>query len=197
MENNTEEKGLLQKKVKEETEKIIKGILDDGINTENIDILYKTIDIHKDIGNEEYWEEMKEDESMRYRAYGRDAYGEYERSSYNDGTMGNYSNYSNYGNEGSYGRRSRDSRGRYTERGRDAKYRGHEMIDEVYEAYGEYSEGREQYGRGNYSAKEDTMKSLDYMMQSVVQFIQMLQQDAETQEEAELIKKYTRKISEM
>ena len=41
------------------------------------------------------------------------------------------------------------------------------------------------------------MKSLDYMLQSVAQFIEMLKQDASSQEEMELIQKYTRQISEM
>ena len=122
---------------------------------------------------------------MRYRNYGRN-YGENE-----------YNNYGEYSNQGNYGRRSRDSRGRYTERGRDAKYRGEEMMNEMYQNYQDYSESREEYGRGNYGAKEDTMKSLDYMLQSVVQFIEMLQQDANSQEEVELIKKYTRHISQM
>ena len=50
---------------------------------------------------------------------------------------------------------------------------------------------------GSYGAKEDAMKALDYMMKSVVQFIQMLEEDASSQEEIQLIKKYTKKISEM
>jgi hypothetical protein len=71
------------------------------------------------------------------------------------------------------------------------------MIDEMYDHYGNYSEGREEYGRGNYGAKEDTMKSLEYMMESVVDFIEMLQEEASSQEEVSLIKHYTKKISEM
>ena len=41
------------------------------------------------------------------------------------------------------------------------------------------------------------MKSLEYMMQSVVDFVEMLKEEAKSQEEMEIIKKYTRKISEM
>ena len=37
----------------------------------------------------------------------------------------------------------------------------------------------------------------EYMMESVVDFVAMLQEEAESQEEVELIKHYTRKISEM
>ena len=87
--------------------------------------------------------------------------------------------------------------GNYGRRGVDAKYRGHDLIEDVYQNYGNYSEGREEYGRGNYGAKEDTMKSLEYMLQSVVEFITMLKDEAGSQEEFEMIKKYTKKISEM
>lgn len=87
-----------------------------------------------------------------------------------------------------YGRRRRDSRGRYM---------GDEMMNDMHEAYRDYSDGREEMNMGNYGAKDDTMKSLEYMMQSVVQFIEMLERDANSQEEIEIIKDYTRQISEM
>ena len=107
-----------------------------------------------------------------------------------------YGEYGNYGNE--YGRRSRDSRGRYTARGQGSRrYRGDDMMDEMYRGYHEYSEGKEEMNMGNYGAKNDTMKSLDYMLQSVVEFIEMLKKDAGSQEEVELIQEYTRHISEM
>ena len=56
---------------------------------------------------------------------------------------------------------------------------------------------KEEYNRGNYGAKDDTLKSLDYMLKSVVQFMEMLRDEATTDEEMQLIKKYARKISEM
>lgn len=185
-----EEKQLLNK-VKEETEKIMEEILKEGIEKNNIEFLDKIVDIHKDISNEEYWK--KEEDNMRYRGYGRDSYEEYD----------------NYGN---YGRRSRDSRGRYTDggyseggysegsysaRGYDAKYRGHEMLDEMYHNYGAYSEGREQYGRGNYGAKQETMESFEYMLKSFKDFFKHLKQEASSQEEVEMLKKTAREISEM
>lgn len=154
-------------KVKKEVEQKINEMLQQGIRTENIETLGELVDIHKDIANEEYWEAKKEVMDMNYREYG---------------------------NEG-YGARRRDSRGRYMARGRT--YRGEEMIDEMQEKYQNYSEGREEYNRGNYSAKSDTLKSLEYMMQSVVDFIEMLKQDANSQEEIHMIQKYTRQISEM
>ena len=179
-----EEKAFeMVEKVNEQVVEKISAITKEGIKQANVDYLGKLIDIHKDLANEEYWKEkLKEEESeMRYGNYGRRNY-----------------------EEGSYGRgRSRDSRGRYreggsySEYGRRGNYRGHEMMEEMREHYGNYMEGQEQYSRGNYGAKEDTMKSLEYMMESVVDFIEMLQQDASSQEEVNLIKHYTKKISEM
>ncbi len=165
-------------KVKEETKKKINEIIEQGLQPSNIEMLYTLVDIHKDMANEEYWKDKEE--VMRYRAY----------------SEGDYpSGYSARG-------RSRDSRGRYKD-GR-SRYsdgrgysRGEEMIDNIYRDHMEYSEGKEQYRRGNYGAKEDVMKSLEYMMESVVCFVEMLMQDAESQEEVQVIKEYTRKIAEM
>lgn len=163
MENNIKER------ITKETEQKITEVLDQGLHEGNVDLLYTLVDIHKDIANENYWEE-KED-AMRYRNYSEG--GSYNRGSYNE-----------YGARG----RSRDSRGRY---------RGHEMMDDMYQAYGEYNEGKERYQRGSYGAKEDTMKSLEYMLESMVDFVEMLKQDANSQEEVELIKEYTRRIADM
>ena len=125
-----QEKTMLEK-LKEETESIINGILEQGVEKENLELLGEVVDIHKDIANEEYWQ--KKEEIMRYRNYGRENYGEY----------GNYGR-DNYGRE-NYGRNY--SEGSYSARGYDAKYRGHGMIEDMSYNYGNYSEGKEQYGR--------------------------------------------------
>ena len=116
---------------------------------------------------------------------------------YRNSGYGNYGR-ENYGRE-SYGRgRERDSRGRYKEGGSYGRnYRGEEMLDEMYKGYQGYSEGREEYGRGNYGAKDGTMKSLEYMLQSVTDFLEMLKQDANSQEEMQLILEYAKQIGEM
>lgn len=166
MEEQTEYKdSTLQEKVKEETEKVICDVIENGITNSNIDFLGKVVDIHKDMSNEEYWK-IKEEKYMRYsRGYGRDSY-----------------------NDDSYGRRRRDSRGRY---------RGHHPVDEMYNRYEEYSDGKEEYMRGNYGAKEDTLKSLEYMLESAVDFFEMLKDESSSQEEMNLIREYSRKISDM
>lgn len=171
MEENKDE---LLKKIKEQTEKKLKEISEVGITAENLDNLYKLIDIHKDLENENYWK-VKEENYMY-----RDDYR-------------NYGNYDNYG-----GGRRRDSQGRYmgdNSYGRH-NYRGQKYLDNMYDDYNRYSEGKEMANRGNYGAKDDSMKSLEYMMDSVVCFVEMLKEEA-TPEEMEIIRKHARKISEM
>jgi hypothetical protein len=168
----------MNKELKEMVEKGIDNLIENGLQVENLDSLSKLVDIHKDLENEEYWKEKKEVMEMKYRGYGNEYGNDYSRES--------------------YGRRMRDSRGRFRESGNmGRRYRGEETMDEMYGAYREYSEGREQMNMGNYSAKGNTMKSLEYMLQSVVEFIEMLKKDANSQEEVELIQEYTRHISEM
>ena len=155
-------------KTKSEVERIIKQITENGLQTANVELLYKLIDIHKDIENEKYWKE----ENMMYR------------------------DYDNYG-----GGRSRDSRGRYmdgsygrrgvpgTGRGR---YRGYDMIEEMGEHYGDYSEGRDTYGNDR-----ETEKSFDKMLQSLEDFTYLIMQEADSQDKIEKVRKTARKISEM
>ena len=88
-----------------------------------------------------------------------------------------YGNYNDYGEYGDYGRRRR---------GRNGRYMGEDMIEDIREGYGDY----------NASYGHDSMKSLDYMLKSVNQFMNMLQEDA-SEEEKQLIKQYVRKMGEM
>lgn len=155
----------LKESLNKQLEEQISDIVQQGIQTENITMLGKLVDIHKDLCNEEYWK--RKEKIMRYRDY--------------------YDDDRNYPRE-NYGRRGRDSRGRY---------KGDDMIDDMHRSYLMYSDGREQYNRGNYGAKQDTMQSLEYMLESVVDFVEMLKDEAGSQEEMELIKHYTKKISEM
>ena len=157
-------KDLIHVDLKKATEEKIKDILNEGISSGNLDYLGELMDIHKDIANEEYWC-MKE---------GEDMYGNYGRGR-------NYNGYSNY--EGEYGARRRDSRGRY---------RGHEYIDEMYDHYGRYEEGRQRYG-----ANEDTKKSLRYMLESMEDFARMLKEDATSQEEVDMIRQTAQRIAQM
>lgn len=155
--------------INKQVEEKINIILEKGIQMENIDVLGKLVDIHKDLSNEKYWKKKEEVMGMRYRDY----------DEYNEGGYV----------EGNYGRR-RDSRGRYMERGRGRSYRGEEMIEEMMEHYGNYSEG----GRYNGPEKE---KAFDYMLKSAEEFFTHLMEEAENPEQMEKIKRTARKISEM
>ena len=175
MEEKEVEKNTMQS-LKELVETELKDILDIGIQEDNIDNLGKLVDIHKDIENEEYWKEKEEVYKMRY--YDENRYGE------DDYRMDH-----TYGRRGRPAGAPRDSRGRY--RGPEGK------MHEVMEHYGNYSAASEEAHRGNYGAEQDSMKSLEYMLESVCDFMEMLERDAGSQEEAQMIKKYARKIGEM
>lgn len=61
-----EELNILDR-VKNAIEKPMKLIVDSGVNSNNLDYLYKLIDVYKDIENIEYWN-IKED-NMRFKDY--------------------------------------------------------------------------------------------------------------------------------
>ena len=180
MEQETEKKETkVLDKLKEETDKSMKRVLEQGVQTNNVDFLYKMIDIKKDIAEIE-----KEEQEMMYGNYGRGSYGEYSEGD-------NYS-----------GGRRRDSRGRYMEGGSygrrgvpgsgRGRYRGEEMMDEMAYHYGNYNEGREQYG-----ADEETMKSFKYMLKSFKDYYKHLKEEASSQQEVKMLEDVAREISEM
>lgn len=104
-----------------------------------------------------------------------------------------YNDYGRYGRD-EYGRDEYGRRGNYRARG---NYRGNDYMDSMYNEYNRYEEGREQYNRGDYNAKEDSIKSLEYMMESALDLVKMLYDKAQSQEEINIIRKYTKKMSEM
>lgn len=113
--------------------------------------------------------------------------------------------YGNY-NEGSYGRGNYNEGGNYGRRGvpgtgRSRRYRGYsgaeESLNEMQEHYGAYSESKEAANAGNYGAEQDSKKALEFMLESVCQFMEMLDREADSPEEKQMIKKYARKIGEM
>ena len=162
----------IYKDLKNAAEDKIKDLLEENqgqITGSNYEALGALIDIHKDIANEEYWcYRMEEGENSMYGNYGRSNYGEYGRGSYGRDEYGR----GNYGRD-EYGARRRDSRGRY---------RGHDYLDEMYEDYGRYMEGRERYG-----ASEDTNKSYHYMVKALEDFIKVLEEEADSQEQKQML----------
>ena len=173
-EENKEVKQDVISKAKEEVEKLIKAATENGLQASNVQLLYQLIDIHKDIENEKYWKEKEE--NMMYR--GRDYFMD---DSYNGGrsrdSRGRYM-------DGSYGRRGVPGTGR-------GRYRGYDMIEEMGEHYGDYSEGRDNYGNDR-----ETEKSFDKMLQSLEDFTYLIMQEADSQDKIEKVRKTARKISE-
>lgn len=163
-----ENKKQITEKVTELVDKELEKVCQEGIQYENIDYLYRLIDIHKDISNEKYWKIKEEGIKMRYLD-------EYSRG--------------NYGTDG-YGRRRRDSRGRYMERGVDTKYRGEDMLDEMHEHYSNYMES------GNYNGQESE-KAFEYMLQSAEEFFMYLMEESQNPEQMQKVKRTAKRISEM
>ena len=165
-ENNQKQNIKLNDKVKSKVEEKIGKIIDVGIQSDNVDYLYKLIDIHKDIENEEYWKVKKEGILMRYMDYGREEYGN-----------------ANYGRRGVPG----------TGRGR---YRGEYAIDEMKDYYMNYNDATDEMERGNYGAEGEMVKSVETIMENIYEIVQELS-EANSPEVNQIIKKYSRKISEM
>ena len=146
------------KKLCEETKKAIDTLIEDGMQSSDVQMLSELTKIYKNV---------KESEEMNYGNYGNYGY-------YNGRNVG-YDNYGNY-NDGSYGRR-----------GYDKKYRGHDHIDRMSTEYGRYEEGRERYGANQDTMKsleymlhsmEDFAKYLKEDAQSP-QEVEMIRQTAQ------------------
>ena len=171
MEENKEELNYSEK-LKCLIEKELNQVADSGLTEGNLDIVGKLVDIQKDLENIDYWDCKKEVMKMRYNGYGE----------YSEGGYGNY------------GRRGVPGTGRGRYRGHDE---GEEMIEDMRDSYSAYSESRNAYSRGNYSAGEDSMKALDDTMELFVEFTQKMVQEADSPEAKQIIRKHLRKISQM
>ena len=159
----------MEEKLIETTEKYIKQIIEEDLTTESLDNLYKLTKINCMV--------KKGENNMNYNDYGN--YRDYDGRGPGHGSYGRYDGYREY-NDG-YGRR-----------GVDSKYRGYGHLDRMYNEYGNYSYGRERYG-----ANEDTKKSLEYMLRSMEDFARMLKEEAQSQEEVQMIKQTTQRIAQM
>ena len=149
----------MQEQLEKKTDESIKKILDEGITTNNLDHLYKLTKINKI---------AKEESNMNYGNYGN-----YNGRGPGHGSYGEYGagSYGEYG-EGSYGR------GSYGRRGVDRRYRGDDELDRMMGEYGRYQESRQRYG-----ASEETDKSFHYMVKALEDFIKVLEEEADTQQQ--------------
>ena len=168
-------------KILDNIQKEMKQIEDQGINAGNIDILYKLVDIEKDI----YEIKKKKEEGGKSHMM---------RGGYMD--------------RDSYGARMRDRGGRYMDRRdnyddryeRGGNYRGYD--DRIYQHLDRIMEGADdyQYGRDRYrdSGSQDRMEEgLEKLMYALCVFIESMCDFAETPEEKEIIRKQKKKIKNM
>lgn len=117
--------------------------------------------------------------------YSRDFSGEYGRNSYGRQGMRGTGPYSRYRENGSYN----GGRG-------SGRYRGEEVIDEMYMNYQDYNEANNEYGRGNYGAEGGMKESAEGIMENIFEIVEELK-DTGSPEVMQVIKKYSKKISEM
>jgi len=118
--NEEEKKTSIEEDVIELVKPSIEKIKNDGLNTTNLEYLYKLMKIRHI---------AKEDMDM----YGE--YGNYGR--------GRRPGYDSYGRD-EYGRENYGEN--YGRRGRDMRYRGDEYMDRMSDEYGRYQESRSRYG---------------------------------------------------
>ena len=139
-----EEKKLTENVIEKVENKIQELITNEGVKKENVDYLYKLIDIHKDLKNEEYCK--VKGEKYMLRGYGED-YGRRYR--------------------GEYGRRGVPGTGR-------GRYRGNDAMMEMQESYDEYNEAYDEAMNGNYGAEGGMVKSAEAIMRSVTEIVEEL-----------------------
>lgn len=172
-----EKKNNKMDKIVEQVEKEICCIAEEGIQMSNLDMLGKLVDIHKDIANEDYWQ-VKE-EVYRMRRY--DDYNEYGRRGVPGTGRGRYRD--------SYGRRGVKGTGR-------GRYRGEDNMDEMRDHYDNYNEAYEDMNKGDYGAEGDMAKSVEGIMKNICEIVEEIS-EVDSPEVNSIIKRYSKKISEM
>lgn len=150
----------MEDRIIEKVDQKIEEILNQDINVNNLDHLYKLSKIKHIVKEDE--NKMNYNEYGNYRGnYGRDTYGREQ-----------------YGDYDGYGARRRDSRGRYM---------GHDHLDRMYDDYSRYEEGRRRYGANEDTKKsleymlrsmEDFARMLKEEAQSPEE-VQMIKQTAQ------------------
>lgn len=147
--------------------KELEQVQQQGINTNNLQMLGQLVDIQKD---------LYKIESMKNGS---------RRDNYSQGGNGG-SNYSGYGRE-NYNRYS-NNYGRNYSRGGDRLY---EYYDQISDGIARYQEGRSSYGHNNEERLKD---GLDRLMFGVSMLVETAMEFAETQQEREIIHHHLQKI---
>lgn len=163
-------------KILEQVDKELKGIEQEGLTPNNLELTSKLLDIKKDIQTIK----AMEGEDLYYgnQEYGRGGYnGEYNARG------------------GSYNARG----GSYNARGRGGRYRDgdekEEYIRKIVEGADMYTYGRERYRGGEDG--ERMHEGLEKMMQAICGFVKSAMDFAETEDEREIIRHHLQKMSSM
>ena len=99
-----------------------------------------------------------------------------------DKEMNNYGNYGNYGGRGPENNAYGNYNDGYGRRGYDMKYRGYDHLGTMYNEYGRYEEGK------NYGDKSETDRSYHYMVKALEDFIRVLYEEAETEQQKQQLR---------
>lgn len=95
----------------------------------------------------------------------------------------NYGNYNGRGpSRGAYGEGYGNYGDNYGRRGYDMKYRGYDHLGTMYNEYGRYEEGK------NYGDKNETDRSYHYMVKALEDFIRVLYEEAETEQQKQQLR---------
>ncbi len=140
-----EDKKINENIIEKVENKIQELITTEGVKKENVDYLYKLVDIHKDLKNENYWK-AKEEKYMR---------------EYNEGYGRRY--------RGEYGRRGVKGTGRGRYRGEDPVMEMQEHYDAYNEAYEENMNGEYGAEGGMIKSAEGISKSVLEIMEELLQ----------------------------
>lgn len=91
----------------------------------------------------------------------------------------------------SYGRKN------YNRRRRSYGYYPEDLIDEMKEQYMDYSEGRENYNRGNsYNGEDEMIQAVEGIMGNIVEIVRELS-NVDNPQVMNIIKKHANKIMDM
>lgn len=158
-------------------------IADKGLNSGNLDVAYKLIDMYKDVKNTEYWDKKGE-----YYATVLDEM----RGGYSErrDSMGRYASTDripmDYDRDSSYARRG------------EHYVRGHYSRDAGTDAYSDYMTQKQSYRMDkSEDCKRRMLAALEEHLDRLTEEIGDMAKDAECREERETVKKYVERLRNM
>ena len=176
-------------KLRENAEKELKILEDNGLEKGNVELTGKLVEMVKGL----YKIEMMQDGGYSQEGYSRDME-DYSRDGGYGGGNSRDRGYSrdNYDNGNSY-RRGRNQRtGQYMHRPNYSRLSGDDTdMDEYRNRKREYSNSRDEGSKGR------MLDALEDFMCGVSSMVKQICRDADCREEREIVKKYAREIAEM